>query len=36
VLQLVDALQDVRVQLGNAQFRKQRAAKASPSPSSGD
>src|SRR5262245_49963798 len=33
LLQLVDALQDARVQLGNAQFRKQRPAKARPSPS---
>jgi hypothetical protein len=36
LLQLVDALQAARVQLGNAQFKKQRAAKARPSPSSGD
>lgn len=33
LLQLVDALQAARVQLGNAQFRKQRAAKARRSPS---
>jgi hypothetical protein len=34
LLQLVDALQAARVQLGNAQFRKQRAAKARRSPPS--
>jgi hypothetical protein len=31
LLQLVDTLQDARVQLGNAQFRKQRPVKANPS-----
>src|SRR5882724_44769 len=34
LLQLVDALQAARVQLGNAQFRKQRPASARPAPPS--
>jgi hypothetical protein len=36
LLQLVDALLDARVQLGNAQFRKQHPASTRPAPAPRD